>query len=648
MEYREGQTATNKQTGEKFVFQGGEWKSLLNRSRETGASLPAIARGAITFAQGPTLEFADELAGAVALGQLGQSYAMGGTDTPPTRADYTAPRDLVRGATQSFAEQYPVGSTALKMFGGALLGGFGPVRTAAMTVPQRLGQALATSAGTGGVAGAGESEAETLGDVGLDALKSAGTSAVFGTGAQGVGMGISAGVRRGAAPFRQRSAEDLARERLAQVLLREMPEKMQMQNEPFQSFAQRKLERLGEGAPLAAIGPQTVGQIDLLASMPGTAAKQLDMTRRRIASERGPVIETAAERLLDAQGMPFRATLSGFAQAKQDAAQPFYDQLRGTSFVADRGLVSLLKRAAGAQGPARELAQVSGADMPDLSKINPGDPIPFEALDRIKRALFDIEEGARGEFGKATERSRAYSGLRNELIRKLDDLSPKDDSGNSIYRTARDTFAGGAEIETAMRRGSESLRLGVEDLSELVNGMSRGEMDAFRLGAAQALRDKIGTQSGQTQLLNAWKEPALQGRLRLIFGDNFNNFRRVLLGQERVKSVERAGQGSQTFARQEAQRDLNNFMETVDVAQNVQTGNVPGIVRYGAQRLQMPEASRNALARMLLLRGSAAQQEIAATQAYRDALARRRSRAASGTGSATGAGGFGSSSSNQE
>ena len=648
MEYREGQTATNKQTGEKFVFQGGEWKSLLNRSRETGASMPAIARGALTFAQGPTLGFADELAGAAALGQLGQSYAMGGTDTPPTRADYTAPRDVVRGATQSFAEQYPIGSTALQMFGGALLGGFGPVRTAAMTVPQRLGQALATSAVTGGVAGAGESEAETLGDVGLDALKSAGTSAVFGTGAQGAGMAMSAVGRRGAAAFRERSAEDLARERLAQVLMREMPDKMQMQNEPFQAFTQRKLGRLGEGAPLAAIGPQTVGQIDLLASMPGTAAKQLDMTRRRIASERGPVMETAAERLLNAQGMPFRATLSGFAQAKQEAAQPFYDQLRGTSFVADNGLVSLLKRGTGAQGPARELAQVSGEDMPDLSQIKPGNPIPFEALDRIKRALFDIEEGARGEFGKATERSRAYSGLRNELIRKLDDLSPKDDSGNSIYRTARDTFAGGAEIETAMRRGSESLRLGVEDLSELVNGMSRGEMDAFRLGAAQALRDKIGTQSGQTQLLNAWKEPALQGRLRLIFGNNFNDFRRVLLGQERVKSVERAGQGSQTFARQEAQRDLNNFMETVDVAQNVQTGNVPGIIRYGAQRLQMPESSRNALARMLLLRGSAAQQEIAATQAYRDALARRRARAASRTGGAVGAGGFGSSSSNQE
>ena len=648
MEYREGQTATNKQTGEKFVFQGGEWKSLLNRSRETGASMPAITRGAMTFAQGPTLGFADELAGAAALGQLGQSYAMGGTDIAPTRADYTAPRDVVRGATQSFAEQYPFGSTALQMFGGALLGGFGPVRTAAMTVPQRLGLALATSAGTGGVAGAGESEAETLGDVGLDALKSAGTSAVFGTGAQGVGRGISAVGRRGAAAFRERSAEDLARERLAQVLMREMPDRMQMQNEPFQAFTQRKLGRLGEGAPLAAIGPQTVGQIDLLASMPGTAAKQLDMTRRRIASERGPIIETAAERLLDAQGMPFRATLSGFAQAKQDAAQPFYDQLRGTSFVADRGLVSLLKRAAGAQGPARELAQVSGEDMPDLSQIKPGDPIPFEALDRIKKALFDIEEGARGEFGKATERSRAYGGLRNELIRKLDDLSPKDDSGNSIYRTARDTFAGGAEIETAMRRGFESLQLGVEDLGELVNGMSRGEIDAFRLGAAQALRDKIGTQSGQTQLLNAWKEPALQGRLRLIFGNNFNDFRRVLLGQERVKSVERAGQNSQTFARQEAKRDLNNFMETVDVAQNVQTGNVPGIIRYGAQRLQMPEASRNALARMLLLRGSAAQQEIAATQAYRDALARRRARAASRTGGAVGAGGFGSSSSNQE
>lgn len=616
------------------------------KSMARGAAMPAVAQGAMTFAQGPTLGFLDEIGGAAALGQLGQSYAMGGTDTPPSRADYTAPRDIVRGATRSFAKQYPIGSTALQMFGGAALGGLGAARTGAMTVPQRLGRALTTSAGTGGVTGAGESEADTLGGVGLDALIGAGTSAVFGTGTQGAGMAMSAVGRRGAAAVRKRSAENLARERLAQVLSREMPDKMQ--DDPFQAFAQRKVGRLGENAPLAAIGPQTVGQIDLLASMPGTAAKQLDMTRRRIASERGPIIETAAERLLNAEGMPFRATLSGFAQAKQAAAQPLYDQLRGTSFVADNGLVSLLRRATGAQGPARELAQVSGEDMPDLSQIKLGERIPFEALDRIKRALFDIEEGARGEFGKATERSRAYSGLRNELVEKLDELSPKDRTGNSIYQTARNTFAGGAEIETAMRRGSEALRLGVEDLGELVNGMSRGETDAFRLGAAQALRDKIGTQSGQTQLLNVWKEPALQGRLRLIFGNNFNDFRRVLLGQERVKSVERAGQGSQTFARQEAQRDLNDLMETVDVAQNVQTGNVPGIIRSGARRLQMPEASRNALARMLLLRGSAAQQEIAATQAYRDALARRRSRAASGTGSAVGAGGFGSSSSNQE
>jgi len=622
--------------------------ALSVKSMARGAAMPAVAQGAMTFAQGPTLGFLDEIGGAAALGQLGQSYAMGGTDTPPSRADYTAPRDIVRGATRSFAEQYPIGSTALQMFGGAALGGLGAARTGAMTVPQRLGRALTTSAGTGGVTGAGESEADTFGGVGLDALIGAGTSAVLGTGTQGAGMGISAIGRRGVAPFRNQSAKDLARERLAQVLSREMPDKMQLKNKPFQRFSQRELRRLGENAPLAAIGPQTVGQIDLLASMPGTAAKQLDMTRRRIASERGPIIETAAERLLNAEGMPFRATLSGFAQAKQAAAQPLYDQLRGTSFVADNGLVSLLRRATGAQGPARELAQVSGEDMPDLSQIKLGDRIPFEALDRIKRALFDIEEGARGEFGKATERSRVYSGLRNELVEKLDELSPKDRTGNSIYRTARNAFAGGAEIETAMRRGSEALRLGVEDLGELVNGMSRGETDAFRLGAAQALRDKIGTQSGQTQLLNVWKEPALQSRLRLIFGNNFNDFRRVLLGQERVKSVERAGQGSQTFARQEAQRDLNDLMETVDVAQNVQTGNVPGIIRSGARRLQMPEASRNALARMLLLRGSAAQQEIADTQAYRNALARRRARAASGTGSAVGAGGFGFSSSNQE
>ena len=147
------------------------------KSTARGAAMPTAARGALTFAQGPTLGFADELAGATALGALGQSYAMGGTDTPPSRADYTGPRDVVRGATRSFAEQYPIGSTALQMLGGAALGGVGAARSAALTVPQRLGQALKTGAVTGGATGAGESEAETLGGIGLDALTGAGASA---------------------------------------------------------------------------------------------------------------------------------------------------------------------------------------------------------------------------------------------------------------------------------------------------------------------------------------------------------------------------------------------------------------------------------------------------------------------------------------
>ena len=82
MAYQEGQTATNKKTGQRYVYRNGEWEELgpsTPDARVMGAQMPASAQGALTFGQGATFNMLDELAGAAALGQLGQSYAMGGT-----------------------------------------------------------------------------------------------------------------------------------------------------------------------------------------------------------------------------------------------------------------------------------------------------------------------------------------------------------------------------------------------------------------------------------------------------------------------------------------------------------------------------------------------------------------------------------------
>ncbi len=110
MAYQEGATATNKETGQRYIFRGGKWEELTpppTSARMMGANLSPTTQGAMTFGQGATFNMLDELAGAAALGQMGQSYAMGGTNVAPTRADYTAPRDIVRGGTERFADTNP-------------------------------------------------------------------------------------------------------------------------------------------------------------------------------------------------------------------------------------------------------------------------------------------------------------------------------------------------------------------------------------------------------------------------------------------------------------------------------------------------------------------------------------------------------------
>jgi len=285
-----------------------------------------------------------------------------------------------------------------------------------------------------------------------------------------------------------------------------------------------------------------------------------------------------------------------------------------------------------AHGGAEELAQVAGKNLPSLSSLTAGQTLPFTSLDTVKKALWDIAEGAKGEFGKSTERSRAYHGLRRELIDKLDASSPVDNFGRSIYRTARETFESGAQLETAMRRGSDAMGEKVDDLRSIMNDMDATEVEAFRLGAAQALRDKLGTQAGQTQVLNLYKEPTLQAKLKVVFGNDFNKFRRAVLQQEQIKEVERAGRGSQTFARGAQAEDMGAFMDAVDTAQAAKTGNVAGLIQRGASKLSMPEPVRNELSRMLLQKGFAAKTEAQQAQALANALARRRGKRARATG----------------
>ena len=176
----------------------------------------------------------------------------------------------------------------------------------------------------------------------------------------------------------------------------------------------------------------------------------------------------------------------------------------------DDNLHKLLQRAPDAWKAAEDLAIREGKVPIDLSKIKAGDDLSFEALDTLKKALFTIAEKEKVNF-QPTAESRATNELRKQLTRKLDDLSPKDKDGKSIYKMARDAFGGPAELETAVIAGRTAMKNDQIGVSELMKDMSASELEAFRIGALQALRDKVGTKAGQTQMLDFWRETKTSG-----------------------------------------------------------------------------------------------------------------------------------------
>lgn len=97
----------------------------------------------------------------------------------------------------------------------------------------------------------------------------------------------------------------------------------------------------------------------------------------------------------------------------------------------------------------------------------------------------------------------------------------------------------------------------VMDINQAVRGFTQSETDAFRIGALQSLREKTGTESGQTSLLKMWKEPATQGRLREVFGNDYRTFASAVAKEARLKGLESTGRGSQTAARLAGTADLD-------------------------------------------------------------------------------------------
>jgi hypothetical protein len=619
--------------GDKFdnafqKFKGNEPSTAYKEGREANSSL----QGLVAAINGPLMGFGDEV-----LAGLGTPLkaALNGQSMSETyrelRDGYRGMQDQRKdeapwttGLTQAAASApmlvlNPLGKLAgaVKSAIPALSANSAP--TVAGVIPRAL-QAAASGFGYGAVQGVGDSTAEDFGGALEDGARSGAVGAAMGGVASPVATVLGAVGRNVAQRVSKTSAGDYAREKIAEALSRDARGTVFQagQSNPV-SQATSRLQKLGQEATLADSGGQNTKQLlDTLTTLPGRtkdAAEQLIHTRQAGRASR---LIGAAEEGLSPQGQRLTPQVEQWVNARQEAAAPLYSQLRQTNIAPSKDLVSLVSAAdeLGAVGLGREMSLARRQPF-TLDAKNP-QSWSMNDLDHVKQGLDQkIAKQWDAVEGKLTPLGAAYQDMKKALVQELDSATTDPRTGASLYKSARDAFAGPTALMDAAQAGRNALTKDGVSIANVTSNMSASEIQAFRLGSFEALRNKLGKEGGQTEILKMWKEPATQEKLKEVFGNelSFRSFAASVARESRLKGLESVGRGSQTAARQYGAGDLDTgvWTDAGSAMAAAKTGNVMGALgaaKDAWNRIAAPQQVRDQMGSILMSKGGAAQSNL--------------------------------------
>lgn len=559
------------------------------------AKMGLPARIGSTLLQGATMGFADELAG-VGGGLMGGLAGLAGIEGQSFGQGYEETRNRVRNELGALRESHPITSAVVEGAGGVATGiGLGSKLAQAIPVKSIFGNAVATGGAFGTIQGAGA--AKDMGSIIPGALTGAATGAATAGVLQPVAAGIGAVGSNIAQRFNKASATEAAQRKIAEAMLRDKidPNKLGV-----------NLRRMGESGVVADVGgANTAGLLDVVANIPG---KTKDLAARLIRERqisRPERLTEVAQRGMAPSGQRFEATIESLA-AQQAKARPLYDEAMNLPLVIDDDLAKMLA-VIEKNGAFKDAAQIAlNRGQPFTLKGQPGEPVTLRQLDQAKGALWDVEQAAKGEFGAPTRLSSSITDLRRAFIQKLDDMTTDPATGASVYKEARDTFAEPAQLEKAMELGKKSFNQKAFGIRETMRDLTAAEKEAYRIGAFESFREMAGSQGGQSQLLNLYKDRNVREKMQELFPteSGFRRFANEVFKEEKRRKLEGVRGGSQTFGREAAAEDLAQpVAEFARTARSAGTGDVFGALSGASnlwKRMQTPQQVRDEIGRVLL------------------------------------------------
>ena len=578
-------------------------------SEKQGAGLSKGARLAMTAAQGPLLGFADELAGIVQapfIATQNESFADA----------YKRGRDVYRAGVESYQQEQPIASAVSQGLASLPLG---MVSLGKQIAPQ-VGPVM-RSIGAGGLFGAvsGAGGAQTMQDIPEEALKSGATSAVLGGGTEATmkivrpvasivktqaGRAIPEGIRG----LVGGSSTDVARRRVAQAMLRDGAS-------PDQVIA--RMSKLGDDAVLAeAAGYNTRDLLDTMATLPGRTKNYTEDLIRQRQSQRGGRIATSAQQQLSPSGARLADSVESLITKRDVEATPLYERLKTINIQLDDDLKNILDASQKLGAFARAEKISTGLREPfSLKDFKKATDVSMNDLDKVKRGLDDLisSKSATNDRGEINEFGRSVVKLKQDFLKRLDDATIDPDTGASLYKSARNAYAGPSALISAAELGRTVLNKPAATIRAMVKDMSDSELESFRVGAYEGLREMAGTQPGQTKLLNMWKEPATQERLKEIFPSEraYREFASSVAAEARKKEIQAVGRGSQTAGREARVEDVGveTLKDTANLAAAANTMDVSSLINMlsnNMKRTSVPEPVRNEIGRILMSRATSA------------------------------------------
>jgi hypothetical protein len=473
----------------------------------------------------------------------------------------------------------------------------------------------------GAVLGAANSEANTLGGIGADAASSAATSAILSGALSPVAGAIGAVAGNVRNRLSNTSAAQYAKQKIAEAISRDARGASAAggSTSPLDQVSAR-FRKLGEEATVADAGGRNTNQLlDTLATLPGrTKDAAYNLLRDRTAGV-GNRLRGAAEGAMNTQGQRLDTTVESLIARRTADATPLYNQLRQVEVQPSATLTDAVKAAdkLGAVTLGREIAtakqQPFTIDAAQPAKWNMGD------LDHVKQGIDQLltSRKALNADGSLTPLGAAYQRLKNNLVGELDAVTTNPQTGTSLYGQARAAFAGPSALIDAANKGKAAINKDESSILTALKGMTDNELQAFRIGAFEGLRGKLGTQAGQTQILNMWKNPGMQEKLKAMFGSEraYREFASAAAVEARLKALQSVGTGSQTAARQAGMADLDAsaLSEAGAIVTGAKSGNLlmaAGAAKNAWNRVATPQSVRDQMGQFLLSQGPNGQQNL--------------------------------------